>query len=710
MQNDNNQTNNKKNPLNTSQLRRLAEEKAGNLEKLQPESLSPEETKNMLHELQVHQIELEIQNEELRSAQSELEASKSRYFDLYNLAPVGYLTINEKGLILEANLTTETQFLVNRSFLINQPFSNLIFKEDHDVFYRHKKQLFETGEHQTCELRMLRHDKTTFWALLEGLLSKDNEQQKVCRVVISDISKQKNAEFSLRKSEEFIRKIIDSVDEGFIVIDRHYHILSANRAFCKLVNLFPEQIIDKKCYEIMKYSNYLSPEAGDECAAARTFDSGKNYHIAYIYNDSSGNNKNLEIKSFPITDETGQVISVIETFNDVTETKKLEEKLLQSKKMEAIGQLAGGVAHDFNNMLSIIIGYSDMCLSMVNPSDPINKYLKEILKASERSASLVKQLLTFARKQPISPVVTDINDKINSIIDMLKKLIGENIYLLWLPGKDLWQIKIDQSQIDQIMVNICLNARDAISGIGKITIETCNAILDSDFCSLNPDAEKGDYVMLTVTDNGCGMDKKTIEKIFEPFFTTKEVGRGTGLGLATVDGIVRQHKGFINVESKQGEGSIFKIYFPRYIFKEDNIKKESPEVPFTVVSGGETILLVEDETALLEMMKVTLEDSGYNVLSALTPDEAIQKARGYSGEIHLLLTDVIMPEMNGLELSQKLLSVLPNIKTLFMSGYPRDVIIKQGVLIEGLNFIQKPFLKKEITLKIREILDGKNIK
>lgn len=689
------------------QLRRLAEEKAGALEKLQPKSLSPEETKNMLHELQVHQIELEIQNEELRRAQSELEASKERYFDLYDLAPVGYLTVNEQGLILQANLTAASQFLVNRSFLINQPLSNLIFKEDHDVFYSHKKQLFETGEHQTCELRMLRHDKTIFYALLEGILSKANQDQKVCMVVISDISKQKSAEFSLRKSEEFIRKIIDSVDEGFIVIDQHYHILSANRSFCRLVNLFQEQIIGKKCYEIMKHLNILSPDFYDECAAARTFDSGKNYQIAYIYNDSSGNKKNLEIKSYPITDETGQIISVIETFNDVTETKKLEEKLLQSQKMEAIGQLAGGVAHDFNNMLSIIIGYSDMSLSMLKPSDPINKHLKEILKASERSASLVKQLLAFARKQPISPNVISLNDTIYDMIDMLKKLIGENIYLLWLPGKDLWQIKIDQSQIDQIMANLCINASDAISGIGKITIETCNATLDSDFCSLNPDADKGDYVMLAVTDNGCGMDKKTLEKIFEPFFTTKDVGKGTGLGLATVYGIVRQNKGFVNVESKPGEGSIFKIYFPRYFSKENNIKKEPPEVPLTVVSGGETILLVEDEKALLEMMKVVLETLGYNVLSALTPDEAIQKARGYSGEIHLLLTDVIMPEMNGLELSQKLLSVLPNIKVLFMSGYPRDVIIKKDVLINDLNFIQKPFLKKDISLKIREILDGK---
>ncbi len=411
--------------------------------------------------------------------------------------------------------------------------------------------------------------------------------------------------------------------------------------------------------------------------------------------------------SYNLPDET-----VISIGYDITSRKrareeriKLEAQLFQAQKMESVGRLAGGVAHDFNNMLAVILGHSELALKKINPSHPLHTDLQEIQQAAQRSTNLTRQLLAFARKEAITPKVLDLNETIESMLKMLRMIIGEDIDLIWLPGKEVWPVKMDPSQIDQILANLCINARDAIVGIGSLTIETDTTLFEKDYHSAHFDFEPGEYAKLTVSDNGCGMDRETLANIFEPFFTTKELGKGIGLGLATVYGIVKQNKGFINVSSEPGQGTTITIYLPRYSGETDETQEKGAEDP--VMGGHEIILLVEDEPAILKMTKNMLEGLGYTVLATTSPGEAIRLAEDHANEkIHLLITDVVMPEMNGAEMTRKLLSVYPNLKSLFMSGYTADIIAHHGVLDEGLYFLRKPFSLKELAVKVREVLDG----
>lgn len=403
---------------------------------------------------------------------------------------------------------------------------------------------------------------------------------------------------------------------------------------------------------------------------------------------------------------------ILASINDITERKRaeaekarLEEQFHQAQKLESIGRLAGGVAHDFNNMLSVILGHTEMALAQLDPIQPLFADLEEIRKAAQRSANLTRQLLAFARKQTVTPKMLDLNDTVESMLKMLRRLIGEDIDLAWLPRTGVWPVKVDPSQIDQILVNLCINARDAIEGVGKVTIETDMATFDQADCNDHAGFTPGEYALLAVSDNGCGMDKETLDNIFEPFFTTKRVDQGTGLGLATVYGIVKQNNGFINVYSEPGYGATFKIYLPRYVADTAPVGQESLAAPAT--PGHETILLVEDEPAILNVGKLMLENFGYRVLTALTPDEAMRVAGEHAGDIHLLITDVVMPEMNGWDLAEKLLSLYPGLKQLFMSGYTASVITHHNLLDETVNFIQKPFSMQVLAARVREVLESK---
>ncbi|EIM64965.1 histidine kinase,Response regulator receiver domain protein,histidine kinase,GAF domain-containing protein [Desulfobacter postgatei 2ac9] len=385
--------------------------------------------------------------------------------------------------------------------------------------------------------------------------------------------------------------------------------------------------------------------------------------------------------------------------------EKLEEQMRQAQKMEAVGRLAGGVAHDFNNMLGIILGHADMLLEEMDPDQALYADLTEIRKAGERSADLTRQLLAFARKQTVAPKVIDLNKTVAGMLNMLQRLIGEDIDMAWIPGEKMWPVKIDPAQIDQVLANLCVNARDAIADVGKVTIETGNIVFDEEYCKEHAGFVPGEYTLLTVSDNGCGMNAETLENIFEPFFTTKESDKGTGLGLATVYGVVKQNNGFINVYSEPGQGTTFRIYLPRHRTKE--VRWPDKEAIRPAARGRETILLVEDEPAILRMTTMMLERTGYTVLAAGTPGEAIALAREHAGDIHLLMTDVVMPEMNGRDLAKNLLSLYPNLKLLFMSGYTANVIAHHGVLDEGVQFIQKPFSKTDLGVKVRAVLDRK---
>lgn len=430
-----------------------------------------------------------------------------------------------------------------------------------------------------------------------------------------------------------------------------------------------------------------------------------------IVRHESGEDRWVSANAAPIRNAEGEITSGIVIFHDITERKQaeteqriLQSQLVQSQKMESVGRLAGGVAHDFNNMLSVILGRTELALEQVDPAQPLHADLLEVQKAAQRSADLTQQLLAFARKQTVAPVVLDLNKTVEGTMRMLRRLIGEDIDLLWRPGTDLWPVKMDPVQVGQILTNLCVNARDAIRGVGKVTIETGNAIIDQAYCAEHSDAVCGEYAVLSFSDNGRGMSKEVMEHLFEPFFTTKGVGEGTGLGLATVYGIVKQNGGHINVYSEPGQGTTFKIYLPRYAAGPATLAPmEEPEQP--LLRGRETILLVEDEPAILRLTTSMLKHLGYQVLPAGNPGVAVRLAEEHAGVIHLLMTDVVMPEMNGQDLAKRLSSLHPNLKCLFMSGYTANVIAHHGVLDEGVQFIQKPFSMKALANKIREALE-----
>ena len=410
-------------------------------------------------------------------------------------------------------------------------------------------------------------------------------------------------------------------------------------------------------------------------------------------------------------DADGRPLRMVGTITDITDRKraeaeraKLENQLRQLQKMESIGRLAGGVAHDFNNMLGVMLGHAEMALDDDSLSTHVRADLLGIRDAATRSANITKQLLAFARQQSVTPEILNLNDRVKSMMSMLPRLLGEDVELISEPGEELWTIRIDPSQVDQILTNLCVNARRAIENIGTITIATQNVVIDAEFCADRLNCYPGDYVRLSVTDTGRGMDEAIIANIFEPFFTTSETGDGIGLGLATVFGVVSQNNGYIDVSSTVGKGSTFDIFLPRYLgpvpeSRADGAGGARPR-------GQQTILVVEDEPALLNVTTKMLTAQGYKVLQASGPESALRVASEHDGVIHLLLSDVIMPGMNGRDLATALESLRPNIRHLFMSGYPAEVIANRGVIDEGVSFIQKPFRIAELAGKVREVMDG----
>ena len=519
--------------------------------------------------------------------------------------------------------------------------------------------------------------------------------------IAEDITLRKQAEESLRESESFLYTLLNAIPLPVFYKNRNERYLGVNRAFESFVGKTREQLIGKTTLDVF-------PQELSEIYHTKDielFERGGNQQYETQIMNALGALRHVIISKAVFTDRQGAIAGMIGTILDITERISLESQLRQSQKMESVGRLAGGVAHDFNNKLSVIIGHTDMIIEQTSPDQPFFADLQEILKAARHSADLTRQLLAFARKQTISPRLLDLNETVEGMLRMLRRLIGEDVSLAWLPGRGGCSVRMDPSQIDQILANLCVNARDAIAGVGKITIETHLVTFDEAYCLSHPEFTPGAYVMLSVSDNGCGMDKETRSKLFEPFFTTKEPGKGTGLGLSTVYGIVRQNNGFITVYSEPGHGTAFRIYFPRCAAELEYADNPILEVP-TIARGDEIILLVEDETAVLDMVRLMLEGLGYQVLTASTPAEAIRVGQLHECRIDLLITDVIMPGMNGRELTHNLLSICPDVKRLFMSGYTSDIITSHGVLDEGANFIQKPFSLKELADQVRKVLDS----
>ncbi len=536
-----------------------------------------------------------------------------------------------------------------------------------------------------------RGEETTF-ITAQNILIPDS---KLMISTVWDVTQRKRAE----KDRDRLLTAIEQAAEIVVVTDSMGIIQYVNPAF-ERVTLFAKQEVIGKTPSIWKSGKQSTPFYAE---LWQTISAGKTWHGRLVNKRKDGSQYTCETTISPVCDETGSIVNYIAVKRDITESLRLEEQYLQSQKMESVGRLAGGVAHDFNNMLQVITGYAELALNRMNTGDKQYTYLEEILKAARHSTDITRQLLAFARRQTVALKVLNLNSTIEGTLKMLRRLIGEDIGLVWQPYSDLWSVKMDPSQIDQILANLCVNARDAITENGKITIETANVVIDDKYCETHIGSLPGQFVMVAVSDNGKGMDEATINSIFEPFFTTKQLGHGTGLGLSTVYGIVKQNQGFINVYSEPSFGSTFKIYLPRIDEKAETIEPEPVEI---VHPSTETILVVEDESAILELSQEILVENGYTVFAANCPSAALEIANSHKGMIHLLITDVVMPGMNGRELAARIKQSHPSIRCMFMSGYTANVIAHHGVLDEGVHFIQKPFRMGELLTKVRTALES----
>ena len=532
----------------------------------------------------------------------------------------------------------------------------------------------------------------------------DGEPLRVCGTH-ADVTPLMEAEEELRKSEEKYRLLVENQTDLLVKVDREGRFNFVSPSYCRMFGKTEDDLLGKTFTPLVHSDDRKPTEMEMQKLSQPPY-------TAYIEQRAMTKDgwKWLAWVDTAILDDQGNVKEIIGLGRDISEKKraeverqKLQDQLLQAQKMESVGRLAGGVAHDFNNKLTVMMGNAQLLMQDLDRSMPLYEGLQEILDAGNQSTDIVRQLLAFARKQTISPKVLDLNDTIEGMLKMLRRLIGENIKLSWEPGVHLWQVNMDPSQIDQILANLCVNARDAIRSVGMVTIETENAVLDETYCDQHAEFVPGEYVKLAVSDDGSGMNEETLSTIFEPFFTTKEVGKGTGLGLSTVYGAVKQNNGFINAYSEPDKGTSLTIYLPRH--RGDVDTGEEATDTELLEGRGETVLIVEDEEMVLKLGKRLLEKLGYTVLASQNPFEAVEMVRRYDGPIHLLMTDVIMPEMSGKDLAKQIKGIRGEMKTLFMSGYPTSAISHHGILEKGVHFIQKPFSMQDLSVKVREALD-----
>jgi signal transduction histidine kinase len=501
----------------------------------------------------------------------------------------------------------------------------------------------------------------------------------------------RRAEVGMRESEERLRLIFDHVSDALFIADDSGRIIDANPAACALSSQSLEQIQALTMAQVL-------PESSQQRGADHSFASPPDRSALAFRPQGQSDHRVLDVRSAAFAPGV-----LVYTVRDLTRQRKLEDQLVQAQKMEAVGQLAGGVAHDFNNLLTVIMSYSSMLLADMGANDAVRGDIQEISDAAGRAAALTRQLLAFSRKQVLQMRAVNVNAVVTDVEKMLRRLIGEDILLTTHLDPDLALIKADPGQLEQVLINLAVNARDAMPGGGDLTITTDNAELSDEHEERHLGAAAGNYVMLAVTDSGSGMTKEVQQRLFEPFYTTKGPGKGTGLGLATVHGIVKQSGGDVYVYSELGHGTTFKVYFPR--LTNGDQATIVPEHRAITPSGSETVLLAEDDEAIRTLGARVLGSLGYNVLVARTGGEALRIVAEHKGTIDLIATDVVMPEMNGSQLVERVLEARPGIRVLFMSGYTDDEVMRRGVIDGQTAFLQKPFTPDLLAHKIREVLD-----
>lgn len=652
--------------------------------------------------LRARRLSLELmaaKQAQLRQTQVALRRTQAFYESIFEATPLAVYSLDLAGLVTTWNPAAAHLL----GWTEEEALGKLL-----PIVPTHQRQEFEeqlartlAGESQVAaEGLCQRKDGSLFPCSLSTAPIRDGENGIVgVMTILEDISQRKQAEESLRHSHQLMRYIIEHDRSAIAVHDRDLRYIYVSQRYLKDYQVKDPDIIGKHHYEVFPDIPDRWREVHRRALAGEIISADED---SFVREDGRVDWSRWECR--PWYDADGSIGGIVLFTEVITAQKALEEQLRQSQKMESVGRLAGGVAHDFNNMLAVILLQTDMVLMRMGPGHPLQGRMHEIRKAAQSSADLTRQLLAFARKQTIAPKVLDLNQTVADMLKMLRRLIGEDIELIWQPAADLWRVKLDPTQVDQILANLCVNARDAIDSVGNVIIESSNVTVDDHYCAVNPDAIPGEYVMLAVTDNGRGMDKAIQEKIFEPFFTTKETGKGTGLGLSTVYGIVQQNNGFIHVYSEVGRGASFRIYLPRFGEPaEVAVQVEPAVIPFAL---GETILLVEDEATILGATQDILEDLGYRVITAAAPEKAVELAQRHADQIDLLITDVIMPGMDGYALSKRVRDLCPRVKVLFISGYTANVIAQRGIIEEEGSFLAKPFSIRELALKVWSTLYG----
>jgi len=647
-------------------------------------------------------LELSVANEQLkheikerRQAEETLRESEQKYRELADLLPQIVFEMDDTGTLTFVNRNAFDVFVYTQSeFDKGLNAFQMLIPEDCDRAMEDMQRVFNGDKLGGVEYTALRKDGDTFPIILDATpIWRDNKPIGL-RGIIMDLTERKRAE------EERMRLIeaINQAAESIMITDTKETILYVNPAFERLTGYTQEEAIGRNP-RILKSGKH------DEAFYKQmwhTLTSGETWRGEIINKTKDGTLFTEEATISPVFDNKGKIINYIGVKHDVTKQRVLEDQLRQAQKMETVGRLAGGVAHDFNNMLNVILGSAKLVMTRDDLDDSMLKNLQQIQKAAERSADITRQLLAFSRKQVIEPMVVNLNSLIKDIEKMFGRLLGKGIDILSVPEKEIWNIMADPGQIHQIVANLCINASDAMPQGGKLTIETANVTFDDTYCKEHVGFVPGCFVMLSISDNGIGMDKEILAHIFEPFFTTKEEGKGTGLGLASVYGAIKHNNGFIDVYSEPGQGTTFKLYFPRCAGE-----AEKPKAAVKAPKGLKTaaILLVDDDEMVRNLTEMMLEKIGHTVVVAETPEEALALCEKGGMDIDLLLSDVVMPHIGGKALQKAIEALKPGIKTLLMSGYTASVIARHGVLGKGMHFIQKPFSIEELARKVREAIE-----
>ncbi len=641
---------------------------------------------------------------ERRRAEEALRQSMNRTQLILDSAVDGIVTIDESGIVESVNPAAEQMFGYGASELIGHNVSMLMPSPDRERHDSYVGGYLETGEKKVIgigrEVTGRRRDGTTFpldLAVSEVYIG----GKRTFMGMLRDVTERKEIEEALRHERDFAESLVETAQVIVLVLDTEARIVRFNHYFEEISGFSLEEVRGKEWFttflplrDHQRIRQAFSRAVGDVPTVG---------NVNPIVT-KSGVERQIEWYSKTLRDAAGEITGVLATGHDISERLELEEQFRQAQKLEAVGRLAGGVAHDFNTLLGSILGYGEMLLDRLDEAEPLRRPVEQIRRGAERGAGLTRQLLAFSRRQVLKPEVLDLRAVLSEMDDMLRRLIGADFELEHRHDPELGLVKVDAGQIQQVVMNLVVNACDAMAGGGRIVIAAENAAVDETHADRGAVLAPGRYVRVCVSDTGCGMDEQTRKQIFEPFFTTKDQGKGTGLGLSTVYGIVRQSGGGVAVDSRLGEGSTFKVYLLR---SEEAMAAAVVEAAAETVPerGSETILLVEDDEMFLELLSEVLEGSGYRVLAAGDPATALELSGGHQGTVDLLISDMVMPGMSGQDLAGRLVSERPDMKVLLMSGYSDEALEERGVSSES-GFIQKPFSTKELVREVRHSLDG----